>query len=110
MNLQGPGVAGLPQALYGSRVSKQMRIDAFRESGLFRDFLDDLPTPFTINLEDPVVKAKVLVEGIALEAMGQALGTGHQPGFAALAPDREDRAPLLNADVAGSEAQGLGDA
>jgi len=69
VDLQSSGVAGLPQALYGSRVPEQMRIDAFREPGLFRDFFDDLPGPLAIDFEDPVVKAQVLVEGIALEAM-----------------------------------------
>ncbi len=40
----------------------------------------------------------------ALEAMGQAVRTGHQAGFAAFTQDIENRAPFLRADVAGSEA------
>jgi hypothetical protein len=47
---------------------------------------------------------------MALEAMGQTLGAGHQAGFATFAQDVQGDAVGMALDRSGGEAQGLGNA
>lgn len=77
VNLQGPGVDRLPEALDSPGVPKEMRVNPFRDPGLLGDFLDDLPSALAIDPEDPVIQPQFLVEGMALEVMGQTWRAGH---------------------------------
>jgi len=104
MNLQGSGVAGLPQALDGPGVPKEMRVNSFGDPGPLGGFFNDLPGPPAVDLEDSVIQPQFSVEGKALEAMGQAVRAGYQAGFAALTQNIENGAPLLGADAAGGQA------
>ncbi len=104
VNLQGPGVAGLPQTLDGPRVPKEMRVNAFADPGPLGNFFNYLPGPLAVDLEDAVIQPQVPIEGKALEAIGQAVRTGYQAGFVAFTPNIENRAPLLGADTAGGQA------
>lgn len=104
MDLQGPGVAGLPQAFNGPGVPKEMRVNAFADAGPRGGFLDDLPGPPTIDLEDPVVEPQFLVEGEALETMGQAVRTGDQAGLAPFSQDVKGGAAFIAIDLTRGEA------
>lgn len=104
MNLQGPGVAGLPEALEGPGVPKEMRVNPFGDPGPRGGCLDNLPRPPAVDLEDVVIKPQFSVKGKALEAMGQAVRTGDQAGFATLTQNIENGAPLMAADAAGGQA------
>ena len=104
VQLQGPGVASLTQALDSPGVPKEMRINPFADPGPFGYFPNDLPSPLAVDLEDPVIQTQFSVEGEALKAMGQAVGAGDQTGFAAFTQDIEHGAPILITDAAGRQA------
>ncbi len=104
MDLQGPGVAGLPEAFDGPGVPEEVRVHPFGDPGPLGGCLNNLPGPPAVDLKDAVVQLQLAIEGEALEAMGQGLGAGHQARFPALTQDKEDGAPLLGAYVAGGQA------
>jgi hypothetical protein len=54
VQLQGPGIAGLPQALDGPRVAEEVGVDAFPQPGGGRRGADDLPGPFPAHREERV--------------------------------------------------------
>jgi len=70
VQLQGPGVAGLSQALQGPGVAEQVGVNPFGDPGPGRGLLDDLPGPLAVDGEQAVIQAQLLVKGKALEAMG----------------------------------------
>lgn len=110
MNLQGLGVASLPQALNGPGMPKEMRVNPLIDPGLFSDFLNNLPSSPAVDPEDSILQPQLAVEGEALEAMGQAVRTGYQAGFVTFTHDIENSSSLMGADAAVGQAQGLGDA
>ena len=101
MNLQGPGVTGLPETLDGIRVAQEVGVNLLIYSSPLGGFFNDLPGPPAVDPEDAVIQPQCSVEGEALEAMGQAVRTGDQAGFAAFTQDIENRAPFPGTDVAG---------
>ena len=110
MNLQGAGVAGLPEALDSPGVAKEMGVNPFGDPGPLGGCLDNRPGSLAVDLEDAVIEPQFSVKGEALEAMGQVFGTGYQARFAAFTQDIEHGALLLDADTAGGQAYAFGDA
>lgn len=110
MNLQGPRVAGLPKALDSVRMPEEMGVHPLSYSSSFGGFLDDLPSALAVDMKNPVIEFQFFFEGVALEAIGQVPGTGHRAGLACLALDVKDSPLCGDADAAGSEAKGFGDA
>ena len=107
VQLQGPGVAGLPQALDGSGVTKKVGVEPLPQAGVGGRGADDLPGPLPAHREEAVGRAQAPVEGIGLEAVAESGGAGHQPGLAALADDLQGA--RLPAEMPHRQAQGLGD-
>lgn len=110
VNLQGPGVAGLPQALDGPGVPKEMGVNSFADPGPLGGFLNDLPGPPAVDLEDAVIQPQLFVEGIAFQAMGQASWAGDQAGLTPFSLDVQGGIALIALYPSRGQAQGLGDA
>ena len=53
VQLQGPGVAGLPEALDGPGRTKKVRVDPFPQPGVGGRGADDLPAPFAAHRKGP---------------------------------------------------------
>ncbi len=77
VQLQGDGVAGLSEALDSVGVPEKMGVDLLGETGSFCRILDELPGPLTFDPEDPVVKIRFPIEGVAPGSVGQALRRCH---------------------------------
>ena len=91
VQLQGPGVAGLPQALDGPGRTKKVRVDPFPQPGVGGRGADNLPGSFPAHREEPVRRAQPPVEGEGLEAKDKRGRAGHQSQLATLA--NTSRAP-----------------
>jgi len=51
VDLQGLGVAGLPEPFDGVAVAQEVRIDRLVDAGFFGGGLDDLPCPGAVDPE-----------------------------------------------------------
>ena len=109
VQLQGPGVAGLPQALDGVRVAQEVGVNLLVYSSPLGGFFDDLPAPLAVDLEEPVVQPQLPVKGVALQPVGQRIRAGYQPGLLAFPLNVEHGPTRKAADLPGRDAQGLGD-
>lgn len=109
VNLQGLGVAGLPQPLDGVRVAQEVGVHRLGDTGQLRRFLQNLPGPLAGDAKNGLVESQVLVKGMALEAVGQGVGAGHQPGLPSLPDNMEHGVAIMGADPPRGQAQGFRD-
>ena len=86
-----------------------MRVDILRDAGILRHLLDDLPSPFPVDVEYWIVFIYLSVIGVALEPVRQVIRAGNHTGLFSFAGDEKNCLAFLDTDFPGGETQGLGD-
>jgi hypothetical protein len=109
VDLQSLGVAGLPQPLYGVAVAQEVWIDRLVDPGFFGGGLDDLPSSRAVHIKELVFGLELLVESVALKAVGQVVGKSHSPGLPPLADEIHDGVAVLHTDFCRRQTQSFGD-
>lgn len=109
VDLQGLGVAGLPEPLYGVAVAQEVRIDGLVDAGFSGGGLDDLPGPGAVDPEELVFGPELFIESVAFEVMGQVVRTSHSPGLPPLADNIHYGVAVLHADLGRRQTQSFGD-
>ena len=109
VDLQGLGVARLPEPFDGVAVPQEVRVHPLGDPGLLCRRPDDLPGSGPVDGEEAVVKLEALVVGIALEERRQVVRTGHHPGLLPFAKIYKTEWPFCGAHPPGRDPQRLGD-
>jgi hypothetical protein len=85
VDLQGLGVARLPEPLDGVAVPQEVRVHPLGDPGHRSRRPDDLPGSGPVDGEQALVQLELFVIGKALEERRQVVWTGHHPGLLPLA-------------------------